>query len=174
MIQYLIVFIVILWPVPSMAIEEETVYSTQTITLDDIVGQMSNFTSTPEGGTDWELFSKTKEVPYSLMRNGEEWEGLKPEFPDALKQLAGTTIKMTGYMFPLEQTDGQSLFLFGPFPLSCPYHYHAPNSLTIEVHADKPINFSYDPVTIEGTLELVPEDYEYNTFYRINAARLGR
>ena len=175
MIKYIIVLcIVTLWPLQSMALEEETMYSTQTFSLDEIVGQISKFTTTPSGGKDWMLFSQTKEIPYKINRDGEEWEGVKPEFPDTIKKLDNKEVVMTGYMFPLDQTENQSQFLFGPFPLSCPYHYHAPNSLIIEAHAVKPIPFSYEPITIKGTLELVPEDLEYNIFYRLKEVALQK
>ena len=75
-------------------------------------------------------------------------------------------------MFPLEQDDKQSLFLLGPFPLSCPYHPHTQSNLLIEVHADKPVLFSYDAINIRGKLELVPKDDEYNMFYRLKNAVL--
>lgn len=75
-------------------------------------------------------------------------------------------------MFPLDETENQKLFLFGPFPLSCPFHYHVTPSLVLEVHADKhSVKFSYDPVVMTGTLELVPDDPEYSTFYRLKDAK---
>jgi hypothetical protein len=174
MLKIIALLTLVLWPLKSMAIEEQPIYSTEVFSLDEIVGQMSNFTSTPEGGIDWEIFSQTKNVPYKIKKDDQEWEGVKPDFTDEIKKLDGTSIKMTGYMFPLDQTEEQSLFLFGPFPLTCPYHYHTPNSLTIEAHANKPIKFSYEPITIEGTLELVPQDYEYNTFYRLNNVKVDQ
>jgi len=75
-------------------------------------------------------------------------------------------------MFPLDVTEDQRLFLFGPFPMSCPYQYHVGPALVLEVHAqDHPVAFSYDPVQLTGTLELVPEDKEYSVFYRLKDAR---
>jgi len=172
MLKYIFLIGLLMFSTPALALEEQAVYSTETYTIEDITSQIKNYTKTPDGGVAWEVFSETKESPYKITRDGEEWEGVKPEFTDTIKQFNGETVKMSGYMFPLDQTDEQSQFLFGPFPLSCPYHYHAPNSLTIEVHTDKPIKFTYDPITITGTLELVPEDYDYNTFYRLNDASI--
>jgi hypothetical protein len=156
-----------------MALEEQTIYSTEIFTFDEIIGQINNFTKTPKDGVDWVLFSETKEIPYSVMRDDNLWEGLKPEFLDELKKLDGKKIKMSGYMFPLDQTEKQSNFLLGPFPLTCPYHSHAPMNLTIEAHAKKPVPFSYDAVTVEGVLELVPMDFEYNTFYRLKDVQIS-
>jgi hypothetical protein len=76
------------------------------------------------------------------------------------------------YMFPLNETEEQKLFLFGPFPLSCPFQYHVGPALVLEVHADKnPVTFDYEAITITGTLELVPDDPEYSVFYRLNNAK---
>ena len=66
----------------------------------------------------------------------------------------------------------QNLFLLGPFPLSCPYHPHTSSNLLIEVHADVPVLFSYEAVNITGKLELVPNDEEYNMFFRLKNAKL--
>ena len=172
MMKWLFFIGLLIASMPCLAIEEQPIYETETFTIDEIKSQIKNFTKTPKGGIAWELFAKTKDDVYTTIIDGEEWEGIKPKFTEQIKQLDGQSIKMSGYMFPLDQTKGQSHFLFGPFPLSCPYHYHAPNSLTIEVHADKTIPFSYDSIIVEGTLELVSEDYEYNTFYRLRDARL--
>lgn len=173
MLKYVALLLVLMtWSFTSMAMDEQTSFSSDSFSLEEIVDQIPNFTDTPEGGVDWEIFSQTQEVAYDVVRDGETWEGIKPEFSDAIKALDGKEVKMAGYMFPLDQTEEQTTFLFGPFPLSCPYHYHAPNSLTIEAHAKEPIKFSYEQITVEGILELVPEDYEYNTFYRLKGARL--
>ena len=44
--------------------------------------------------------------------------------------------------------------------------------LIIEVHADDPIVYSYDPINITGMLELVPKDDLYNIFFRLKKANL--
>ena len=74
-------------------------------------------------------------------------------------------------MFPLDQDEKQSLFLLGPFPLSCPYHPHTSSNLLIEVHS-KPYSLFYDAVNIKGKLELVPKDDDYNMFFRLKNAEL--
>ena len=51
--------------------------------------------------------------------------------------------------------------------------FHASSNLIIEVHADDPIVYSYDPVNITGMLELVPKDDLYNIFFRLKKANLA-
>ena len=153
----------------------ETTTAPQTFTVDDLLNSIENFVKTPEGGTSWQLFGKTTQTPYSYMdEGGMEWEGVRPTFPEELKKLDGKEILIQGYMFPLGQEEKQSLFLLGPFPVSCPYHYHVTPNLIIEVKPEKPIEFSYDAINVRGTLELVPKDDEYNVFYRLNNASLSQ
>lgn len=151
----------------------ETVNSEQTYTLGDLLSNIKDFVDTPEGGVDWKVFGETEQKPYSY-RDAEdmEWSGMRPEFSDNLKKLDGTKILIQGYMFPLGQEEKQPLFLLGPFPVSCPYHYHVTPNLIIEVHAKTSLAFAYDAVNIKGTLELVPKDDEYNVFYGLKDAEL--
>lgn len=151
----------------------ETVPLQNTYTQEDIIANIKNFVETPDGGAAWDVFGETVQHDYSYKdEDGMEWSGVRPEFSDALKALDGTDILIQGYMFPLGQSEKQELFLLGPFPVSCPFHYHVTPNLIIEVHAKTPVAFSYDPVTIKGTLELVPTDDDYNVFYRLNEATL--
>jgi hypothetical protein len=151
----------------------ETVSSEQTYTLDDLPYNIKDFVETPEGGVDWKVFGETKQNPYSYKDDeGMEWSGVRPEFSENLKKLDGTEILIQGYMFPLGQEEKQPLFLLGPFPVSCPFHYHVTPNLIIEVHAKTPLVFEYDAVNIKGKLELVPKDDENNVFYRLKDAEL--
>ncbi len=153
------------------------VFSTKTVDEDfvqeyDLLSNIDDFVSVPDGGTPWKVFGETGMNEYTFNdKEGNEWIGVRPEFTDKLKKLNSKNILIQGYMFPLEQDEKQSLFLLGPFPLSCPYHPHVSSNLLIEVHAKKPILFSYDAVNIEGKLELVPKDDDYNVFFRLKEAK---
>jgi hypothetical protein len=128
-----------------------------------------DYVDVPKGGTDWKLFGKTKEINVEGKdKQGYDFQYFKPGFPAALKALDGKEITVKGFMFPLGAVDKQKLFLFGPFPVSCPFHYHVSPALVLEVHADKaPIAFSYDAITLTGKLQLVSKDPENSTFYRL-------
>ncbi len=140
---------------------------------EDVVNSISEFVKTPVGGLDWKLFSKTKSIPYSYKNNeGKELYGVKPQFPTGLHNINGQKIKIQGYMFPLSAGDKQSIFMLGPFPVSCPYHYHIGPALVIEAHALKEIKFDFKAINLEGILELVPRDDEYNLFYRLRDVRV--
>ena len=140
---------------------------------DDLVSFVDDFIDLPPGGTPWQIFGETGMDEYPITdKDGYEWIGVRPKFTEAIKKLNNKEILVQGYMFPLEQDEKQSLFLLGPFPLSCPYHPHTSSNLLIEVHSKDPIIFSYDAVNIRGRLELVPKDDDYNMFFRLRNAIL--
>lgn len=140
-------------------------------TPEDLIQAVPDFVKTPEGGLGWEVLAQTTETEAVTGEiEGESIISIRPEFPDAVKVLDGKTVVMQGFMFPLEQKDKQSRFLFGPFPISCPYHYHVGPSMVIEVYAHEPVTFSFEPLTLSGVLELVPVDDEYSIFYRMKDA----
>lgn len=163
------------WETSTVTVTEATIsgiiLSESTYTIDNLLDNANDFVKTPKGGIEWKLFGETKQTPYTFKtQEGFDGEGLRPEFPPALQKLDGKDILIQGYMFPLGQNENQTEFLLGPFPVSCPFHYHVTANMIIEVHTQKPIPFSYDPVNIKGKLELVPQDDEYNVFYRLKNA----
>ena len=138
-----------------------------------IMDYIKDYVDIPAGATDWKVFGATKETEaHSKTPDGYDNLYSKPEFQPALKALDGKTVTVKGFMFPLDGTDLQKHFLFGPFPATCPFQYHVGPPLVIEVDAGThPVKFSYDPVVITGTLELIPDDPDYSTFYKLHDAR---
>lgn len=118
----------------------------------------------------WEMFLKTKEMQNKITYpDGGYSFVVKPIFDDTLKILHRKEVTLYGFMFPLEQSDKQSNFLIGPFPPSCPFHYHVPPSLIVEVQAIEPVPFSWDEITLRGTLELADKDTNGIFYYLKNA-----
>ena len=175
MIRFFCIFFFFLlwgsWSAQALSYDENSDGSTRTI--QDFI---EDFVDVPEGGINWRVLGQTKEVTVQTKTpDGFDLEYLKPEFPASVKALDGQEVKIRGFMFPLGEVEKQTLFLLGPFPVSCPFHYHVGPSLVLEVHADQePVLFTYDAVTVQGILELVPDDPGNNTFYRLKQARLQR
>ena len=167
--KYLLLFLFVCAPLNAYAITQEEGADAPTRGIEDYI---KDYVDIPEGATDWKTFGKTKFVSVETKdKDGLDFQYYKPQFTPELVALAGKKIKIKGFMFPLDETEDQKTFLFGPFPLNCPFQYHVQSNLVIEVHADKnPVAFTYDPVTLEGILELVPEDRENSTFYRLKDA----
>lgn len=157
---------------PAFALKYEEGADAPTRSIEDYI---KDYVDIPKGGLDWRVLGKTKVINVDTKdKDGMDLVYQKPDFPTEVKELDKTRIRIKGYMFPLDSDDKQTEFLFGPFPLNCPFQYHVSPSLVVEVHTEKdfPITFSYDPMTIEGTLELVPDDKEFSTFYRLKDAKL--
>lgn len=103
----------------------------------------------------WDVFATTKEHESCTKdKDGYDLCLISPEYSDAVRRLDGKEVTLMGYMFPLEQSEKQTNFLVGPYPLSCPFHYHVGPSQVVEVLADEAIAFDYEPVTVTGTLKL--------------------
>lgn len=107
----------------------------------------------------WDLFEATKEKQNKITfpDGGYSFE-VTPIFSDKMRELNGKEVTLTGFMFPLEQAEKQGNFLLGPFPPSCPFHYHAPPALIVEVKAAKPLAFNWDTITLKGKFELADKD----------------
>jgi len=80
---------------------------------------------------------------------------MAPEYSKEIMKLDGKEVTLMGFMFPLsENMAGQTNFLLGPYPTSCPFNYHSPPSQVVEVITKTPVKFSFDPITIKGKLEV--------------------
>jgi hypothetical protein len=113
----------------------------------------------------WEVFSKVKEIDEcETDEEGFEYCIVKPEYSKEIKDLDGQEVTLMGYMFPLDDDTNQKLFLFGPYPLSCPFHYHVNPAMIVEVTSEDGIEFTYDPIKIKGTFE-VEYNQETGIFY---------
>ena len=170
-----LVFVVLfLLPVfSSNSLDQESINDDFMEQQNELLKYVDDFITLPKGGISWNIFGETGMKEYTFDdKEGNEYIGYRPVFSEKIRKLDSQDILVQGYMFPLEQDDEQSLFLLGPFPLSCPYHPHTQSNLLIEVHAKKPVLFSYDAVNIKGVLELVAKDDEYNMFYRLKNAEL--
>lgn len=102
----------------------------------------------------WRVFAKTKATEICTEIDGLDDCITKPTYSNEIKKFDQKEVTLMGYMFPLSQGPKQTNFLLGPYPLSCPFHYHVGPEQIVEVKLKKGIKFSYDPVTIKGKLKL--------------------
>lgn len=123
---------------------------------------------TPESSIAWEIFALTEaKSGCSIDEEGFDYCITEPIYAQKVKDLDDKMIEITGYMFPLQPAEAQTNFLIGPYPLSCPFHYHSKPNQVIEVIAKKAISFSYDPITIKGKLSL-DFDPDKGSFYYLH------
>lgn len=147
---------------PALALtEEKTVSKEVVLSFQDLIPEA------PKDGVSWDLLGST-----AANEVGEE-ENLRyvPEFPEAVSALDGTTVKIRGFVFPLDQAEKQSRFLLTAYPPSCPFCLPAGPSMMVEVLApDDPVEFVGDPVLMEGRFAVLQDD-ETGLFYRMTDAR---
>ncbi len=121
---------------------------------------------TPEGGVSWDKLGATEERVEVI----DGFSHVRPVFSDEVEALDGKTVRIRGFMYPLEQEARQREFLFTALPPSCPYCLPAGPGYIIETHATEPIEFTWDAVLLEGTLEL-EEEHPHGLFFRLTSAR---
>lgn len=121
----------------------------------------------------WEVFAKTKETEKCIIdKAGFDYCLIKPTYDSALKVFDKKEVTLMGFMFPLQQSEKQTNFLLGPYPMSCPFHYHTGPSQIVEVIVKEPVNFSYDPITLKGILTLHYNDDTGVFYYLSNAKKI--
>ena len=114
----------------------------------------------PAGTVPWELLQQAKTVQKADKKFG-------PEFTREIRALDKTQVRLYGFMMPLEQTAKQKRFLLASFPPHCPFCMPGGPESMVEVVADKPIEFTYEPVTLAGRLAVLDDDVVY---YRLTNA----
>lgn len=166
MIRLFLLLVLISVPSAAFAITDE-MNGEKTKTIQDYI---KDYVDVPKGALDWKVLGKTKEVSIEGRdKDGLDFGFTKPNFPPEVLALDGKEVTLKGFMFPLDPAEAQHMFLFGPFPATCPFQYHVGPALVIEVTTpkDKPVKYTEEPITVTGKLELVKEDPDNSTFYRM-------
>ena len=125
--------------------------------------------ATTKDAVPWRIFIETKALETCSVRGTLDYCVNKPIYGKNIQKLDNKEVILMGFMFPLEQTETQKNFLFGAYPLSCPYHYHVGPEQVVEVKAQKGIPFSYQPVKLKGILKLDFNE-ETEVFYYLENA----
>lgn len=99
------------------------------------------------GGLSWNELMRTK----LEFVDGE----LKIDFPEILQQQDGESVRVSGFMMPLDAGLKQQHFLLTSAPPHCFFHIPGGPAGVIEVFAAEGIEPSWEPVSIEGQFQLV-------------------
>ena len=79
--------------------------------------------------------------------------GIVASFPTRITDRAGTIVKLSGFMMPLEADLKQRHFLLTSNPPSCFFHIPGGPAGSVEVVATEGIEVSFDPIVLEGRFE---------------------
>jgi hypothetical protein len=90
-----------------------------------------------------------------------------PVFTREIRALDKRDVKLYGFMMPLDQTRKQKRFLLASFPPHCSFCMPGGPESMVEVLADEPIEFTYEPIVVAGRLAVLDDDVVY---YRLTRA----
>jgi hypothetical protein len=114
----------------------------------------------PAGTVPWELLQQAKTVQKADRKFG-------PQYTPEIRSLDQKTVKLYGFMMPLDQSRQQKRFLLASFPPHCPFCLPGGPESMVEVICDKPVEFTYEPVTVSGRMAVLDDDVVY---YRLTHA----
>ena len=105
----------------------------------------------------WKTLSK---ITYKKEYN--EMMGFKvdvPVFSEEVKALEGKKVSIRGYIIPVEGYKGHKEFIFSAYPYNmCFFCGGAGPETVMEVYANEAIEYTAEPITIRGKLELNADD----------------
>lgn len=114
----------------------------------------------PPGTVPWQVLQSTKTVQKADKKFG-------PSFPKEVKDLDKKQVKLYGFMMPLDQAKKQKRFLLAAFPPHCSFCLPGGAESLVEVIADQPIEFTFEPIVVAGRMAILDDDVVY---YRLTGA----
>jgi len=102
-----------------------------------------------------------------------EKKKLIPSFPAEVQALHQKTVKVQGFMMPLEPGDKQQRFLLSSVPTSCPFCVPAGPEGLVEVHTRQPVRYTLEAITVEGRLAVLQDD-PFGLYYRLTEGSPAR
>jgi len=119
---------------------------------------MTSMLPDARGAVSWSLLTKT-----SIRKIDGK---LGPDFPAPLRSLDGKTVKLQGYLLPIEAGQTHRRFLLSAWSPSCPFCLAAGPEAMVEVKARTPVKYSLEPVVVQGRLQLLDNDPS-GVFFRL-------
>lgn len=120
---------------------------------------------TVEGGLPWD------QLMSASIRYEEKF--IVAEFPEAINKQAGKTVKLSGFMMPLDPEQSQKRFLLTSNPPSCFFHMPGGPAGAVEVFSEDGIEVTWDAVVLEGRFE-PQHTSDVGVVYRLHEARLAK
>lgn len=111
-------------------------------------------------------------LDWNLLRSADiRWgEKLSASFPAAIRAEHGQTVRLAGFMMPLETSAEQKHFVLASNPPSCFFHIPGGPAGAVEVFASEPIAVGWDLIVLEGRFETVSSS-DIDVVYRLHEAR---
>lgn len=130
--------------------------ATQAVSAD--LPPASQFLPERSGYTSWRTLSQVE-----LVRQGKK---VLPKFAAPIAALDGKTIRIQGFMLPMEVGDKQQKFILMAAPSHCAFCLPAGPDSMIEVNVKAALKYSTDVVNLSGTLRVLNDD-PAGMYYRL-------
>ena len=114
----------------------------------------------PPGTVPWQLLQQAKTVQKAGKKFG-------PQFTSEIRSLDKQDVKIYGFMLPLDQSKMQKHFLLASFPPHCAFCLPGGPESMVEIVADKPVEFTYEPIVVAGRMAVLDDD---DVYYRLTHA----
>ena len=98
-----------------------------------------------------------------------EKKRIVPVYPAPVAALHQKTLRLQGFMMPLEPGENQRHFLLASVPLTCGFCTPGGPESMVEVRAKTPVKYKLEAVVVEGTFHVLQND-PYGLYYRITNA----
>lgn len=92
-----------------------------------------------------------------------------PVYPAAVTALNQKTVRLQGFMLPLEPGEMQRHFLLASVPLTCSFCTPGGPESMVEVRTREPVKYRQDAVVVEGKFHVLQND-PYGLYYRFTDA----
>jgi uncharacterized protein len=100
-----------------------------------------------------------------------EGKKIVPSFDSKIERLDGQSLKVQGFIMPLQMGDKQTHFLLSAAPPHCTFCVAGGPESMIEVKTKTPIKYGFDPIVLSGKLQVLKDD-PMGLYYRIVDAKL--
>lgn len=115
-----------------------------------------------QGGNFWNTLA---EVHFQSTKDARGYEIEKPVFSKNLKTFHGKTIRLKGYLIPLEETGGKGTFMLSALPFNVCYFCGAAGPETVvELEPGLSLKFSTRSIVLEGKLFLNDTDPDHHIY----------
>lgn len=98
----------------------------------------------------------------TYIKKYDEFLGFKVDFPvfsEKVESMEGEEVEIRGYIIPIEGYKSHKEFIFSAYPYNmCFFCGGAGPETVMEVKASEPIEYTAEPITIKGKLQLNDED----------------
>jgi uncharacterized protein len=92
-----------------------------------------------------------------------------PQFSKELLALDNQSVRVQGFILPMDMGDQQRHFLISAVPPHCPFCLPAGPEAIVEVFAKEPIPYGFEPIIIYGKLAVLRDD-PGGLLYRLSEA----